>query len=384
VILEIHWRDLVDIALVAALLWSAYVWLRRTRARWALLGIALLGAGFLLARQLSLTLTTWILQGSVVVFVIVLVVVFQEDLRRLVELLAVRGLRRRARTPTPEATDTLIRCIAQLAADRTGALIVLPGREPLDRHITGGTQVDAELSEPLLLSILDDHSPGHDGAVIVSENRVRQFGVHLPLSTDHAQVGHGGTRHAAALGLAERTDALCLAVSEERGVTSIAANGVLRRLYRPEELGIEIHRFVERVTPRKRPARVWLSALLRRWPEAVGALAGAALLWLLVVPGSGVVRAVRSVPVVVENLPEGFVLEDVEPGEVEVTVSGPRRSLVLGEANAIEVRVDALLVQLGRRTFQVTPDLVTHPEGFQVHEVNPKSVRLSVVKEDGA
>jgi len=382
--LEFHWRDLLDIALVAAMLWSAFVWLRRTRARWALLGIAILGAGFLLARQLGLTLTTWMLQGSVVVFVIVLVVVFQEDLRRLVELIGVRGLRRRARTPKPEATDTLIRCIAQLAAARTGALVVLPGREPLDRHITGGTQVDAELSEPLLLSIFDDHSPGHDGAVIVSGNRVGRFGVHLPLSTDHAQVGYGGTRHAAALGLAERTDALCLAVSEERGVISIATGGILRGLYRPEELGIEIHRFIERMTPGRRPARVQLSALLQRWPGAVGALAAAALLWLLVVPGSGVVRAVRSVPVVVENLPEGFALAGVEPEEVEVTVSGPRRSLVLGEANAIEVRVDALLVQLGRRTFQLTPDLVTHPEGFQVHEVNPNRVRLSVVKEDAS
>jgi uncharacterized protein (TIGR00159 family) len=380
--LEFHWRDLLDIVLVAALLWSAFVWLRRTRARWALLGIAILVAGFLLARQLGLALTTWILQGSVVVFVIVLVIVFQEDLRRLVELIAVRGLRRRARTPTPEATEILIRTVAQLAATRTGALIVLPGREPLDRHVTGGTQVNAELSEPLLLSILDDHSPGHDGAVIVSGDRVRQFGVHLPLSTDHAQVGYGGTRHAAALGLAERTDALCLAVSEERGVTSIAADGVLRGLYRPEELGIEIHRFIERVSPRRQPARARLSALLRRWPEAIGALAAAALMWLLVVPGSGVVRAVRTVPVVVENLPEGFALASVEPGEVEVTVSGPRRSLVLGEANAIEVRVDALLVQLGRRTFQVTPDLVAHPEGFQVHEVKPKRVRLSVVRED--
>jgi len=380
--LEFHWRDLVDILLVAVLLWSAFVWMRRTRARWALLGIAMLGAGFLIARQLGLTLTTWILQGSVVVFVIVLVIVFQEDLRRLVELIGVRGLRRRARTPTPEASDVLIRCIAQLAATRTGALIVLPGREPLDRHVTGGTPVDAELSEPLLLSIFDDHSPGHDGAVIVSGDRVQQFGVHLPLSTDHAQIGYGGTRHAAALGLAERTDALCLAVSEERGVTSIATDGVLRGLYRPEELRIEIHRFIERASPRKRPVRIRLSALLRRWPEAVGALATAALLWLLVVPGSGVVRAVRTVPVVVENLPEGFALAGIEPGEVEVTVSGPRRSLVLGEANAIEVRVDALLVQLGRRTFQVTPELVAHPEGFQVHEVKPERVRLSVVRED--
>jgi uncharacterized protein (TIGR00159 family) len=374
----------VDIALVATLLWSAFVWLRRTRARWALLGITILGAGYLLARQFGLPLTTWILQVSIVVFVIVLVVAFQEDLRRLVELVAVRGLFRRARPPTPEATDILVRSIAQLAADRTGALIVLPGREPLDRHITGGSSVDAELSEPLLLSIFDAHSPGHDGAAIVRGSRLSQFGVHLPLSTNHGQVGYGGTRHAAALGLAERTDALCLAVSEERGVTSVASEGVLRGLYRPEELAIEIHRFVERVTPKRRPARERLSALLGRWPEAVGALTAAALLWLLVVPGSGVVTAVRSASVVVQNLPEGFVLTGVEPRAVEVTVSGPRRALVLGDPDAIEVHVDALLVQLGRRTFQVTPDLVAHPEGFQVHEVNPKQIRLSVAKDGGS
>ena len=144
-----------------------------------------------------------------------------------------------------------------------------------------------------------------------------------------------------------------------------------------------IRRFIERVTPDQRSARKRIGALLRRWPEAVGALATAALLWLLLVPGSGVVQAVRSIPVVVENLPEGYALAGVEPQEVEVTVSGPRRALVLGDPNAIEVRLDALLVQLGRRTFQVTPDLVTHPDGFQVHAVSPNKVRLSVVQEDG-
>lgn len=369
---------------MAALLWSSFVWLSRTRARWALLGIAMLGASYLLARQLGLTLTAWILQGSVVVFVIVLVVVFQEDLRRLVELIGVRGLRRRAGPPTPEAAEMLIHCIARLASERTGALIVIPGREPLDRHVAGGVRANAELSAPLLLSIFDHHSPGHDGAAIVSGNRLLEFGVYLPLSTDHARIGQGGTRHAAALGLAERTDALCLVVSEERGVASFATGGVIRRIHRPEELAIEIHRFVERVAPQRRPAGQWIWSLVRHGPGAVAALAAAALVWLLVVPGSGVVQAVRSVPVVVENLPDGFVLEGVEPGEVEVTVSGPRRALVLGEANAIEVRVDALLVQLGRRTFQVTPDEVSHPEGFRVHEVSPRKVRLSVVQEDGS
>ena len=108
----------MDIALVAAMLGSAFVWLRRTRARWALAGFAILGASTLLARQLGLTLTSWVLQGSVVATVIVLVVVFQEDLRRLVELIAVRGLRRRARPPTPQATDSALPMVSSTKCTR--------------------------------------------------------------------------------------------------------------------------------------------------------------------------------------------------------------------------------------------------------------------------
>jgi DNA integrity scanning protein DisA with diadenylate cyclase activity len=136
------------------------------------------------------------------VAVLVAVVVFQQDLRRLFERIAALGFRRRLLPAGPDAIDTLVRAIAHLAEHRRGALIVLPGREAVAGHVQGGLPLRADITEPLLLSLFDPHSPGHDGAVIVSGDRLMQFAVHLPLSTDHAQLGQRGTRHAAALGLA--------------------------------------------------------------------------------------------------------------------------------------------------------------------------------------
>jgi DNA integrity scanning protein DisA with diadenylate cyclase activity len=96
------------------------------------------------------------------------------------------------------------------------------------------------VSEPLLLSLFDPGSPGHDGTVLLRGSAVERFAVHLPLSADHAALGPGGTRHAAALGLAERCDAICLVVSEERGTVSVARDGQIRTLARPEDLLLEL------------------------------------------------------------------------------------------------------------------------------------------------
>jgi uncharacterized protein (TIGR00159 family) len=375
--MELRWWDLLDVALVAAFLWATFVWLRQSRARLAFVGLALLGAVFLAARGLQLQLTAWILQGFFAVLVILVVVVFQEDLRLLFERLAVWGLRRRTPSPSTDAADMLARVVARLALWRTGALIVVPGRDPLDRHLEGGVELGGRLSEPLLLSIFDVTSPGHDGAVVVHGDRVTHFAVHLPLSSDQAQLGHLGTRHAACLGLAERCDALCIVVSEERGTVSVARDGRLRTLPRPEEVGAEIARFLEYLAPPVRRNGPW-PPLVSQWREGLAALAVSSVLWVVLVPGSSVVDTVRQVPVVVENLPRGWVLDGIEPEQVEVKLSGRRRSLYFSDPAAVRLRVDALLVELGRRTFEVSPDHVQHPEGVEVLEVKPTQVKLSV------
>lgn len=371
--------DVLDVALVTVLLWAAIVGLRRSGATLALLGLALLGLVYAGALRLELQLTTWILRGFFAVFVVVLVVVFQEDLRRFFEQLAVWGLRRRAPVSPSGTADTLVRTVARLAAQRIGALIVVPGREPLERHVEGGIVLNGRVSEPLLLSLFDPGSPGHDGAVLIENDRVARFAVHLPLSDDRSQLGIGGTRHAAALGLAEACDALCVVVSEERGTVSVAREGRLHRLPRPDALVEELRGFLQEMSPRPRSAGP-LRRFLPRWPEALLAAGAASLMWVMLVAGEGVVEVERSAAVMVENLPEGYVLERVDPPRVQVVAEGRRRDLLL-EDDGFRVRLDAVLVQLGRRTFAISPASVEHPEGIRILDVDPERVRLSVQEE---
>ena len=379
--LSLRFLDIADMAMVAALLWSAMVLLRRTRARVALTGLAILGVVYLFARQLGLRVTAGILQGFFAVLIIVVVVVFQEDLRRFFEQIGSWGLRRRPQTLRTGMTDLIVRAVAQLAATRTGALLVIPGAEDLDRHLDGGISLNGELSEPILLSLFDASSPGHDGAAILRGSEIERFAVHLPLSSDHAQLKTGGTRHAAALGLAERADALCVVVSEERGKVSVASHGVLRTLKRPEELADELSRFLQEASPEKQSEPLW-----RRfrgvWKEASISIVLAALLWVMFVPGSLVTAVTHRVPVLVDNLPRGYVLEKIDPPEIEVTLEGRRRDAYLVNRASLGVRLDALLVKLGRRTFEITPANLEHPPTLTVVQVVPDQVRLSVRQEE--
>jgi uncharacterized protein (TIGR00159 family) len=382
-LLSVRFGELVDLLVVWAMVWAGIVWLRTAPARLALAGLGILVASYLFARQVGLVLTTWILESFAAVAVLVAVVVFQQDLRRLFEQIAALGFRRRLLPAGPDAVDTLVRAIAKLAELHRGALLVFPGRVAVAGYVEGGLPLDAEITEPLVLSLFDPHSPGHDGAVIVSGDRLARFAVHLPLSTDHAQLGQRGTRHAAALGLAEQTDALCIAVSEERSTVSVTEAGRIWTLGTPQEASSEIRRFLDDLAPTraKRPAR--FKKLLARWREGLVALPVAALLWFLAIPGATVIEVERSVRVSVGGVPAAYEIGGVEPERVRVTLAGRRRDLLFLGPEALEIRVDAILVDLGRRSFAVTPANVTHPQGVEVRSVEPGRVRLDLRGREG-
>jgi uncharacterized protein (TIGR00159 family) len=369
--------DLLDVVIVGLLLWGGLVWLRRTRARLAIPALLIVAAVYMAASRLGLRLTAGILQGFFAVLVVVLVVVFQEDLRRLFEQISAWGLRRRPSAPPAATSEAIARAVIRMAGAHTGALLVFPGHEPLERHIEGGISLRGRISEPLLLSLFDPSSPGHDGALLVVGNLVERFAVHLPLSTNTEALGEGGTRHAAALGLAERTDALCVVVSEERGTVSIARDGQLRRLAQREAVQREIQRFVDELRPPQAVMSRW-SGLRRSWREGAAGLATAVVLWGLLVPGATVVEVERTATVRVENLPAGWIVDAVDPGEVQLTVRARRRDLMLADRAAFRVQLDALLVQLGRRTFEIEPHTVDSPPGVEVLAVTPAKVRLQV------
>jgi len=379
---ELELSDVVDMAIVAGLLWVGIAWLRNSRARLALVGLAALGALFLAARGFDLKLTTWLLQGFFAVGALVLVVVFQDDLRRLFERIAVWGLRRGTPRPPRRAQEVLVRTCFALAKQKVGALIVLPGKEPLARHMEGGIALDGQLSEELFASLFDPGSDGHDGAVVVHGDRVTRFACHLPLSTDWSTLAGGGTRHAAALGLSERSDALCLVVSEERGHVSIAFEGELRTVAEPDELKRVLRGFLAEGRRPESERGFWgrVRRVGRRWREGLVAVGAAFALWSVAIPGADIGLVTREVPIRVWNLPDGYLLEEIDPPVVEVQLEGRRRDLVMASSDAVGIEVDAFLVQLGRRTFQIDAEQVTHPEDVRVVGVRPSKIKLSVVK----
>ena len=363
--------DLLDILLVAGVLWLLYRTVVRTRARKALIGGAILAALFLLVRALDLTLMALLLQGFAAVAILVLVVVFQEDLRRLFEDLGSFRPDRRGRSAPVPATDVLVRTVARLASTRTGALIVVPGLDPVDLHLTGGVPLGGRVSEPLLLSLFDSSSPGHDGALVLRGDTIERFAAHLPLSANHSEVGPGGTRHAAGLGLSERCDATIVIVSEERGTISVAKGGVLRKLSGAEAL-------LEELAVETRAAEPLPLHHRREVREGAIALAAALLLWGFLVPGAEIVE--RTVPgrIVVHNLPPDLRFVSSDPTEATLVVRGPRRALLLAERGGLEVRIDAYLARLGRRTFSLETAVVQAVDGVAVASIQPDRVRVDL------
>ena len=228
--------------------------------------------------------------------------------------------------------QSLVRAVTDLAHEKIGALIVIRGKDAIVRHINGGWDLNGELTEPVLKSLFDPHSMGHDGALIVDGNRILQFGCHLPLSKDLKKIPAGGTRHAAALGLAELTDALCIVVSEERGTISIAVDGEIEVIEQPERLNLILQRFYEETHPAGHQQSPF--ELLTRNPreKVIAVLVTLGLWFFYVHEGQLTYRSYR-VPVEYTNLPRQLEVQEIIPPTVEAAFSGPRRYFYFMNSN---------------------------------------------------
>jgi diadenylate cyclase len=379
---NVGFADLIDILFVAVLLYTATAFLKQTRAAFIIRGIFILAAVYILARYLDLQLTAWIFQGFFAIFLIIIVVIFQEELRQIFERIAVWSLAGKAGRPPlrSNTADILVGTVADLAKDKIGALIVVEGKDPIARHLSGGIELEGKISEPILKSIFDPHSPGHDGAVIVEQDRISLFAAHLPLSKDFQQLANVGTRHSAALGLAELSDALCIAVSEERGTISVARAGRLRQVGNIQELTLLLHAFLEEKYPSVERRTLSVSLLRENWVAKLVTFSLAIGLWYVLVPGSSTVEATYSVPVHVQNLPAEYRIEEVQPKTVTTTFTGPKRAFYFFDPNKLRVELDLSAPDGGRKTFRITEQNVRHPPNLTLQQLSPNTVRITVRK----
>ncbi len=228
-LLNIPWRDILDIALVSLVLYSVILIVKRTRAVAAVYGLMLIIISYFFARFLGLTTLTWLYEGFLNSLFLLVIIIFQSDIRHWLTALGNRqfslSFRKKKRYST-SALQTICDAAQYMAARKIGALIVIERNVPLTQVVEGGVGINATLSKELLISLFWPNSPLHDGAVIVHDQTIVAGGCILPLSESVTKRDYG-TRHRAALGITEQTDALVVVVSEERGVTAVSLNGRL-------------------------------------------------------------------------------------------------------------------------------------------------------------
>ena len=254
------WSSALDIAIVTLLFYSVLMVVRGTRADQVLRGVILLFIFFsLMAAAFHLTMVDWLLRNSPLVLLVAIPIIFQPELRRALEQVG----RTSAIINHPIATlstpiqasplDELVDAVRRMAERHYGALIVLEGATGLEDFVRSGVRVDGDVTSDLLVTIFFVHSPLHDGAVIIRADRLLAAGCVLPLS-ESREAAHHGTRHRAAIGITEQTDALCIVVSEETGSVSVARHGHLRSDVSPEHLMRYLQGFSRTHSPEPRLA----------------------------------------------------------------------------------------------------------------------------------
>jgi diadenylate cyclase len=233
------WADLIEIAIVAALVYRLLLLLQRTRAMQMILGVGLLGAAYFLARALNFFLIRTILETLFQYGAIAALVVFQPELRSaLARLGQTRMFRMFAKLERRQVVDEVVEAVEQLARTSTGAIIVLEHEVGLGEYASTGSAIEARVSSEMLTTIFTPLSPLHDGAVIIAGGAIKAAGAILPLTQTPLLDKSLGTRHRAALGLAEESDALVIVVSEETARISVANAGRL-------EVGVSVARLRE-------------------------------------------------------------------------------------------------------------------------------------------
>lgn len=235
---SIEWYDLIDILLVALALYYCIKFVRQTRAFNLVKGIAFLGLIYLVVSAFNMSASSFIFSQLFGDIVLVMILLFQPEIRHAIESFGRGDFRRvlsflgKSGNSTGDEIRTSVsnisKAVSNMSEQKIGALIVIEGNMPLDEIVSSGSRVDSAITTPIIENIFFPKAPLHDGALIIRDNRIHSAGCILPLTQSELSL-ELGTRHRAAVGMSENSDALIVVVSEETGQISVAQGGVLER-----------------------------------------------------------------------------------------------------------------------------------------------------------
>ena len=265
--------DIIDIAIVSFIIYKVIGFFRSTRAAQLAWGIVIIGIAAFISRILNLYIVNWLFSNLISVGLVALVVVFQPELRRGLELLGRGGFRRQLiiqKESISGMVDKIVRSVEYFAGRREGAIIVIERHTALQDIVETGTVIDAVISEDLLENLFYKGSPLHDGAVILRAERILAAGCVLPLTQNQNLSRELGTRHRAGIGITEVSDSVAIIVSEETGIISVAKDGKLSRFLDRKALEKQLLNMYMSDIPEDNSIMAWVQNFFRRKDDEQG------------------------------------------------------------------------------------------------------------------
>jgi uncharacterized protein (TIGR00159 family) len=378
IVSNLRFQDGLDILFLTIVVYYLTLWFWGTKAFKALVGLLALGLIYTATRSWGLFLTTWVFEILWQVLVILIIILFQTEIRQVLERvnpLQMLGLRSDER-PADRAPG-LEQALMAMAKKRIGALIIIERLDWVEEWITGGVPIEGEPSPELVMSIFQKESPLHDGAMLIRKGKVTIVSCYLPLSSAENLPTQWGTRHRAALGLSEKCDARVLVVSEERGEISLARNGEMVHIENVDHLSRAVQEAFRRPgmegTSWSRKVKQYLT---HRWKLKLGILGLVSIFWLLLA-GQQNFEAALVIPVETRNLPPGLEIVSPLDASVRITVRGLRKDASTLDRRNVNAQLDLSSAHVGTRVYRLGRDHIALPnDRINIVDIEPSQLEF--------
>ncbi|MDJ0621653.1 MAG: diadenylate cyclase [Desulfocapsaceae bacterium] len=371
---SLRWQDVLDIAINSYLLFRLYILFRGTNIIRMLVVIGILWLLKRISADMGMIVTSWVVQGIIAATALIIIIVFRNEISTVFQMRSLRSFfwgipQRQVQTPIDIIADS----VGELAKRKLGALIVLPLKKGLDDIIHGGLLWQGKLSTEMLVSIFLHDSPVHDGAIVIQGNQVVKVGAILPLSKDTDLPSHFGTRHRAAAGLSEQTDALIVVVSEERGGITVFKDQSIINIDKTMDLSDVLLRYTGSISPTReaKSQRVELGAV------AATCLLVVAGIWFSFARGMDTFTTLQ-VPIEFVNRGQNIEIFNASVGSVQLQVSGSRSLINSVNPDQIQVKLDLANVVPGKNIVPISSKRISLPPGIDLKQIEPQSVTVNV------
>ncbi|MBU1343860.1 MAG: diadenylate cyclase [Proteobacteria bacterium] len=375
--------DILDILFISIVSYQLYIWFWGTKAFKALVGIVVLSGIFIVAKSWGLFLTTWVFQILWQVFVILLIILFQKEIRQMLERFnPLKTIGFKHRSDANGWVPAFANWAFDAAKKRIGAVIVFERTDLVFDLITKGIAMECDPQPEILNSIFYKQSPLHDGAILISNGKILKTSCYLPLSTREDLPQEWGTRHRAALGLTEQCDAWVMIVSEERGEVSFAVDQEIQKVTDQKELSTLIEdvlfEFKDPDVGIKEKIKSWFT---KRYQTKAIVLGLVFILWLIFAGQQNFEKKI-DLSLNLKNIPAGLMVSQPVVQKITITCRGLRKDVSLLNKNNIQSSVDVFSAKQGTFFYTInTGNLILPNDRIDIVNISPSRIELTFEKQ---